>query len=86
MKFLPYLKWRWNKVDIWDKLYTANLLLVPVGLFFPKPYNLIAFSLFFVNMSVLLVWILKDHFKFSYGEFEKEQNKILEVLKNSEQK
>lgn len=86
MKIVPYLKWHWKKIDIWNKCYFASLCLVPAGMFSPNPYNLIFSTLVLVSMSFLIGWLIKDHFKFSYGEFEKEQQKLIETIKNSDQK
>lgn len=86
MKIVSYSKWIWTKIDIWFKLYAANLILFLMGILSNHPYDVIFLSLFLINLIIFIGALVKEMFDESYSLFEKEQNKFLETLKNSDKK
>lgn len=86
MTVTAYLKWVWKRAPLWSKLYIANMILLLAAFFFPHPYNFAAFFVVLVNMCLFLLSMIRDDIITSYERFKEEQNKLVDILKNSEQK
>lgn len=86
MKIVSYAKWQWNKIDLWFKLYAANLILFLIGILTEHPFNILFLSWFMINLVFFVGVLIRDHFKESYHQFEKDQNQLLKIIKDSDKK
>jgi hypothetical protein len=87
MKFWPFLKWQWNRMEFWMKSYLFAMTMIGIGVATDNPSSKYFFSL---GICILCFWAIKwfifDEIKRSYDEFKKEQNNLFSQIKNSDNK
>ena len=87
MKILKFIKWSWNKTDIWTKCWFLACGLFGASLGetnkIVSHYLLEGAVVIFSGMLLVAVYNLT---KASYTKFQKEYDELFEVIKQSEKK
>lgn len=81
MKFVYFVKWIWNNLNLDHKLAIGGLLSAVLSLFVNE-FAYLAAGLFILLMTRFVIDIVKDTWK----DFEKSQNSLVDTIKNTEEK
>lgn len=85
-QLLDFIKWQWNKWELWQKGYIVGAFFAGAGVFAPKPYD---FYLFAIPMIILFVWCTKwmvwDQLRESWNKYQTEKRELFPTIKKSDQ-
>ena len=82
---LNFIRWQWNKWELWQKGYIVGAFFAGTGMFAPKPYDLYLFA---IPMIILFVWCTKwmvwDQLKESWNKYQTEKRELFSTIKKSD--
>jgi hypothetical protein len=84
MKVLYFIKWWWNRLSTWQKLWMFASGLFGAGLVEQGPMRIYLLSVLpaFVLLS-MLKWAFWDTMKDNWNEYNREQEKLIEIMKET---
>jgi hypothetical protein len=84
MKLLYFIQWWWKKLDTWQKIWICSCFFLGAGIAEDGPYKhyLLAVPLIVVLLS-MLKWVFWDGIKNSWLEYNKEQDHLIKIMKDS---
>ena len=89
MKILAFIKWHYNKLDIWEKIWYFSVACFGWWLAAPKDSDSERIAQVLGALSFLVVfskWFIYDTVKYSYEKFLKERQDLFDTIKHSDSK
>lgn len=84
MKILYFLQWQWRRFETWQKFWMLSMFLFGAGLVASEErkawflYPACAIVLCFV-----LKWVFYDAVRHAWAEFNKEQQQVIDIMKDT---
>lgn len=84
-KVLNFIAWKWNKFDTWQKIWFFGMFWFGGYITAPKgsTHELVCVILGFGALAIVFFkWMVWDMLQSSWEEYNKEQEQIVEIMKN----